>query len=55
MIEKPREGQDKSELFLTEEPLTLLQEGRFNRVPIASGLMEDEGLLFHAARKDAIM
>jgi hypothetical protein len=49
VIETIREGQDSSELFLAEDPLILLSEGRFNKVPVITGLMEDEGLLFHAA------
>jgi carboxylesterase type B len=32
--------------FLTEHPLTLLKEGRFNRVPILMGFNANEAMLF---------
>ncbi|ODN05451.1 Esterase E4 [Orchesella cincta] len=48
-IETLREGQSETDVFLMEEPLVLLQEGRFNRVPYVIGLTEEEGLLFHSA------
>ncbi|CAL8075222.1 unnamed protein product [Orchesella dallaii] len=48
-IETLREGQSESDVFLMEDPLVLLQEGRFNRVPYVIGITEEEGLLFHSA------
>lgn len=33
-------------LFLTESPSKLLEEGRFNKVPVISGVTSDEGILF---------
>lgn len=43
VVENPDGG-----LFLTEEPLTLLQEGRFNKVPTVQGVNRDEGCLVYA-------
>lgn len=40
-IETVKDG----ESFLTEEPLKLLNEGRFNHVPVLTGYNADEGLL----------
>ena len=43
VVENPDGG-----LFLTEEPLTLLQEGRFNKVPTVQGVNRDEGCIVYA-------
>lgn len=32
--------------FLTEDPLTILKEGRFNKVPILMGFNSNEAMLF---------
>lgn len=42
VVENPESG-----LFLTEEPLTLLEEGRFNKVPLIQGVNRDEGCLIY--------
>jgi carboxylesterase type B len=35
--------------FLTEEPEVLMETGRFNQVPVLTGIDEDEGILMHAS------
>ncbi|CAG7830066.1 unnamed protein product, partial [Allacma fusca] len=34
--------------FLPEHPYTMIKQGRFQRVPMLTGVNKDEGLLFHA-------
>lgn len=43
---------DETKAFLPGDPLTLFQAGTFNRVPVVTGIMEEEGLLFHSACKE---
>lgn len=42
VVENPTTG-----LFLTEDPMVLLQEGRFNQVPLVMGCNRDEGVLIY--------
>ncbi|GAB6028307.1 hypothetical protein CHUAL_002481 [Chamberlinius hualienensis] len=42
------ENPDDGPLFLWEDPLTLLQEGRFNKVPLIAGFNRDEGCLIYS-------
>ncbi len=37
------------ETFLEESPRTLLEEGRFNKVPVIMTVCKDEGLGLHSA------
>ncbi|GAB6027722.1 hypothetical protein CHUAL_001958 [Chamberlinius hualienensis] len=41
------ENPDETRLFLWEDPHILLQEGRFNKVPLLSGFNRDEGDLIY--------
>lgn len=42
VVENPTTG-----LFITENPTTLLEEGRFNQVPLLMGFNRDEGTLIY--------
>lgn len=48
-LDVPKSGLSETNMFLPELPIVLLQEGRFNKVPFVTGIMEEEGLLFHSA------
>jgi hypothetical protein len=42
---------DPTSVFLPDEPLILLKEGRFNRVPWIVGMNSEEGIVVSASRK----
>ncbi|KAL3286183.1 hypothetical protein HHI36_000694 [Cryptolaemus montrouzieri] len=46
VVEKPSE-----EAFLTEDPITILKSGNYNKVPMIIGLNTNEGLLYEIAKK----
>ena len=35
--------------FLTEDPRAAMEAGRFNKVPLITGIVENEGILLHSA------
>ena len=37
--------------FLTEDPRGAMEAGRFNKVPLITGVVENEGILMHSACK----
>ena len=37
--------------FLPEHPYKLIRQGRFQNVPMLTGINKDEGLLYHAESK----
>jgi Carboxylesterase family len=47
VIEHP----DVPDAFITEDPEVLLKEGRFNKVPYVTGIVEDEGVSLQASCK----
>lgn len=42
------------EPYLSEDPIVLLQEGRFHRIPWITGVVTDEGIL-RAGRKKSFI
>lgn len=46
VVEKPSSG-----AFLTEEPLKILKEGKYNKIPIIMGSTSCEGMLYELAKK----
>lgn len=40
-----------TEAFLTEDPVKILREGKYNKVPIMIGCNNNEGLLYEVARR----
>lgn len=42
---------DLPEAFIKVDPMVSLKSGEFNKVPVITGVVEDEGILMHSACK----